>query len=75
MLSTVFATTPDCLALSEFASGRFLMVNQAFFDLFGYSREKLIGRTSIGSASGTRWTIARACWRRCANTARCRLCA
>ena len=45
MLSTVFATSPDCLSLSEFASGRNLMVNQAFVDLFGYSRQQLIGRT------------------------------
>jgi PAS domain S-box-containing protein len=46
MLSTLFAATPDCVALSEFATGRFLMVNQAFVDIFGYARDEAIGRTS-----------------------------
>jgi PAS domain S-box-containing protein len=46
MLSTLFATTPDVLALTELHSGRFLMVNQAFVDGFGYAREEVIGRTS-----------------------------
>ncbi|HEU5296245.1 MAG TPA: ATP-binding protein [Burkholderiaceae bacterium] len=47
MLSTLFAATPDCVALSELASGRFLMVNQAFLDTFGHAREHAIGRTSL----------------------------
>jgi PAS domain S-box-containing protein len=47
MLSTVFAATPDCLTLTELATGRFLMVNQACIDLFGYSRDEVIGRTSL----------------------------
>jgi len=47
MLSTLFAATPDCVALTELRSGRFLMVNQAFLDIFGYARDEVIGRTSI----------------------------
>jgi PAS domain S-box-containing protein len=47
MLSTLFAATPDCVALSELVSGRFLMVNQAFVDTFGHAREQVIGRTSV----------------------------
>ena len=47
MLSTLFAATPECVALSELASGRFLMVNQAFLDVLGYARDEVIGRTSL----------------------------
>ena len=56
MLSTVFATTPDCLSLSELASGRCLMVNQAFVDLFDPNeptgRRKVPVKVGIGN--GTR---------------------
>ncbi|HEY6513421.1 MAG TPA: PAS domain S-box protein [Burkholderiaceae bacterium] len=47
MLSTLFAATPDCLALSEQAGGRFLMVNQAFLDTLGFTRDQVIGRTAL----------------------------
>jgi PAS domain S-box-containing protein len=45
-LSTLFATAPDVLALTELSSGRFLMVNQAFTDTFGYTRDEALGSTS-----------------------------
>ncbi|HSB24867.1 MAG TPA: PAS domain S-box protein [Burkholderiaceae bacterium] len=47
MLSSLFAATPDCLALSEFESGRILMVNQSFLDTLGYRGDEVIGRTSL----------------------------
>ena len=46
MLSHLFATSPDCIALTEVATGRFAMVNTAFTRLFGYSTDEVIGRTS-----------------------------
>jgi len=47
MLSTLFSATPECVALTELDSGRFLMVNQAFVHTFGHPREHVIGRTSL----------------------------
>ncbi|MFO1272004.1 MAG: PAS domain S-box protein [Rubrivivax sp.] len=46
-LQTTFAASPDVLALTDADSGRFLMVNQAFQDLFGYTRAEAVGRTSV----------------------------
>ncbi|MEO7057596.1 MAG: PAS domain S-box protein, partial [Caldimonas sp.] len=46
MLSHLFATSPDCIALSELESGRHLMVNPAFCKLTGYSAEEVVGRTA-----------------------------
>jgi PAS domain S-box-containing protein len=46
MLSHLFATSPDCIALTEMASGRYAMVNPAFCRLTGFSSEEVIGRTA-----------------------------
>ena len=46
MLSHLFATSPDCIALTEMASGRYTMVNPAFCRLTGFSAEEVVGRTA-----------------------------
>ncbi|HEY4067599.1 MAG TPA: PAS domain S-box protein [Burkholderiaceae bacterium] len=46
MLSHLFATSPDCIALTEMASGRYAMVNPAFCRLTGFSSEEVVGRTA-----------------------------
>jgi PAS domain S-box-containing protein len=46
MLSQLFATSPDCIALTEMASGRYAMVNPAFCRLTGFSAEEVVGRTA-----------------------------
>ncbi|HWH81259.1 MAG TPA: PAS domain S-box protein, partial [Burkholderiaceae bacterium] len=45
MLSHLFATSPDCIALIEVATGRFAMVNPAFCRLTGYRADEVVGRT------------------------------
>ncbi|MBX3605587.1 MAG: PAS domain S-box protein [Piscinibacter sp.] len=47
LLSHLIATSPDVLTLSDLESGRFLLVNQRFSEIFGWSRAEAIGRTSI----------------------------
>ncbi|MEP7297376.1 MAG: PAS domain S-box protein [Burkholderiales bacterium] len=46
MLSHLFATSPDCIALTEMASGRYAMVNPAFCRLTGFDAEEVVGRTA-----------------------------
>ena len=46
MLSNLFATSPDCIALSEIASGRHAMVNAAFTRVTGFTSEEVVGRTA-----------------------------
>jgi PAS domain S-box-containing protein len=46
-LAATFEAAPDCLAVTDFASGRFLMVNPMFVTIFGYRPEDVIGRTSL----------------------------
>ena len=47
MLSHLFATSPDSITLSELASGRFTLVNDSFVRLSGFTRDELIGKTSL----------------------------
>ena len=46
MLSHLFATSPDCIALTEMATGRYALVNPAFCRLTGYRADEVVGRTA-----------------------------
>jgi PAS domain S-box-containing protein len=46
MLSQLFATSPDCITLTETATGRYAMVNPAFYRLFGFGADEVLGHTS-----------------------------
>ncbi len=46
MLTQLFATSPDCITLTEIDTGRYAMVNPAFYRLFGFRPDEVIGRTS-----------------------------
>ncbi len=45
-LTTVFQTSPDCIALVKVGDNKFIDVNDAFVKLNGYSREEVIGHTA-----------------------------
>ncbi len=47
MLSHLFATSPDCITLTEIPTGRYAMVNAAFTRLTGYAADEVIGRTAL----------------------------
>ena len=47
MLSHLFAHSPDCITLSEMATGRYAMVNAGFTRLTGWSAEEVVGRTAL----------------------------
>jgi PAS domain S-box-containing protein len=47
MLSHLFATSPDCVTLTEASTGRYAMVNAAFTRLTGYATEEVVGRTAL----------------------------
>lgn len=43
----IFEQSPIAVALTNQPEGRFAEINQEFIDLFGYSREEAIGKTSM----------------------------
>lgn len=43
----VFLGAPEAMSISELETGRFLHVNDAFCEMFGYARAALIGHTSL----------------------------
>jgi PAS domain S-box-containing protein len=45
MLSQLFATSPDGLALIDTESGRYALVNAAFCRVTGYASDEVVGRT------------------------------
>jgi len=47
MLSHLVSSSPDAITLTELASGRYAMVNEAFEQLTGYRADEVLGRTSV----------------------------
>ncbi len=46
--SKAFRSSPTLISISTLEEGRFIEVNNAFQDVCGFSREEVIGRTSLG---------------------------
>jgi PAS domain S-box-containing protein len=47
MLSHLVTTSPDLITLTDLATGRYVMVNEAFTRFSGYSCAEAVGRTSL----------------------------
>jgi len=47
MLSHLVATSPDLITLTDLATGRYVMVNQTYERLTGYTAAEVVGRTAI----------------------------
>ena len=45
--STIFRSSPMCIMISNFETGAYTDVNEAIIELSGYSREELVGHTSL----------------------------
>lgn len=45
LMAELFRACPECIALTTLDEGRFIEVNEAIHNLFGYSREELIGHS------------------------------
>lgn len=48
LFETVFQAAPEGMSISEWGTGRLLLVNDAFCALFGRTREELIGQSATG---------------------------
>lgn len=44
---TAFQTSIDAIGISRLSDGKYLEVNQAFLDIFGYERQEVQGRSSL----------------------------
>ena len=47
LLSHLVASSPDLISLSDLASGRYAMVNQAYERLTGWTADEVVGRSSL----------------------------
>jgi PAS domain S-box-containing protein len=47
LLSRVVSSSPDIITLSTLPGGRYVMVNESFTRLLGYSAEEALGRSSV----------------------------
>ncbi len=47
LLSHLVATSPDLITLTEMGTGRYVMVNDAFERITGYSASQAVGRTAL----------------------------
>jgi PAS domain S-box-containing protein len=47
LFETVFQSAPEAMSLSEWDTGRLMLVNDAFCELFGRTREQLVGHSTI----------------------------
>jgi len=45
--SKAFYSSPDAISISDVTTGRFIDVNDGFPQMYGYTREEIIGHTSI----------------------------
>ena len=54
-MSKAFNASPDVIAISSLAEGRFVSVNEAFTQVSGYLRAEAIGRTAVELGSGSIW--------------------
>ncbi len=48
LFAKAFRSNPNMMAVSDLEDGRYMDVNDAFVSHLGYSREEVIGRTSVG---------------------------
>jgi len=47
LMTHLVATSPDLITLTDLATGRYVMVNDAFVRVSGWAREEAVGRTAI----------------------------